>query len=147
VKAISVRQPWAWCITNAGKCVENRTWNTDYRGPVLIHAAKRCTMAEYVDWSNSIWNAAPYAEAVLCSLTGHDLPDIKDMPRGGFVARASIVGCVHASDKHLLSAQDKLWFFGPYGFVLSDVEPIPFVPYLGALGLFNVPDDLIKEAA
>lgn len=41
MRAITVRQPWAWQIINQGKDVENRTRNIagKYRGPVLIHAA------------------------------------------------------------------------------------------------------------
>jgi hypothetical protein len=39
VKALSIRQPWVWAIVHAGKDIENRTWWTPYRGPVLIHAA------------------------------------------------------------------------------------------------------------
>lgn len=38
MKALSVRQPWAWAITAAGKDVENRSWTTGYRGLVAIHA-------------------------------------------------------------------------------------------------------------
>lgn len=75
------------------------------------------------------------------------MPAFEDLPRGGFVARASIVGCVHESDKRLLASKDKPWFFGPYGFILADVEKIKFMPYRGALGLFNVPEDLILEAS
>lgn len=43
VRAITVRQPWAWQIIHEGKDVENRTRNLagSYRGPVLIHAAKQ----------------------------------------------------------------------------------------------------------
>lgn len=47
MKALSIRQPWAWAIVNAGKRVENRTWETRYRGPILIHAAKGVTKREY----------------------------------------------------------------------------------------------------
>lgn len=40
MRAITVRQPWAWQIVNQGKDVENRTRNIagKYRGPVAIHA-------------------------------------------------------------------------------------------------------------
>lgn len=31
--AISIRQPWAWLILNAGKDIENRDWPTNFRGP------------------------------------------------------------------------------------------------------------------
>jgi hypothetical protein len=43
MKIISIRQPWASLIFLAGdpKDVENRTWPTRYRGPVLIHASQR----------------------------------------------------------------------------------------------------------
>src|SRR5690606_28490894 len=41
MKALTVRQPWAWAIANGYKTVENRTWNTTHRGQVAIHAAAR----------------------------------------------------------------------------------------------------------
>lgn len=43
MKAITVRQPWAWAIIHAGKDVENRTRNIvgDYRGPLAIHSSGR----------------------------------------------------------------------------------------------------------
>jgi len=40
MKAISVRQPWAWAIIHGGKDIENRNWKTNYRGPLAIHAGK-----------------------------------------------------------------------------------------------------------
>ncbi|MFI7644097.1 ASCH domain-containing protein [Nonomuraea sp. NPDC049400] len=41
MKALSVRQPWAWAITHGQKDIENRTWTTGYRGPLAIHAGAR----------------------------------------------------------------------------------------------------------
>ncbi len=40
MRAITVRQPWAWQIINQRKNIENRTRNIagKYRGPVAIHA-------------------------------------------------------------------------------------------------------------
>lgn len=38
LKAISIRQPWAWLIVNGYKDVENRIWFANLRGRVLIHA-------------------------------------------------------------------------------------------------------------
>src|SRR6267378_3713180 len=40
MKIISIRQPWASLIVSGVKDVENRTWSTRYRGPVLIHASR-----------------------------------------------------------------------------------------------------------
>ena len=39
MKCLSILQPWAWAIIHGGKDVENRTWRTAYRGPLLIHAS------------------------------------------------------------------------------------------------------------
>jgi hypothetical protein len=38
--ALTVLQPWAWAIMDGRKRVENRTWRTSHRGPLLIHAGK-----------------------------------------------------------------------------------------------------------
>src|SRR5262245_47747274 len=38
--ALTVGQPFAWAIVAGHKTVENRSWATHYRGPLLIHAAK-----------------------------------------------------------------------------------------------------------
>jgi hypothetical protein len=39
IKVIVVRQPWAWLIVQGFKDIENRSWNTRYRGPLLIQAS------------------------------------------------------------------------------------------------------------
>jgi len=40
-RVLTVRQPWAWAIIHAGKDVENRSWRTNHRGLLLIHAGQR----------------------------------------------------------------------------------------------------------
>ncbi|MCL2557473.1 MAG: ASCH domain-containing protein [Treponema sp.] len=39
VKTLSVQQPYASMICYGVKAVENRSWKTDYRGRILIHAS------------------------------------------------------------------------------------------------------------
>lgn len=38
MKALTIKQPWAGLIISGMKNIENRTWKTDYRGKLLIHA-------------------------------------------------------------------------------------------------------------
>jgi len=40
MKTLSVHQPYATLICAGVKDVENRSWKTDYRGPLLIHASQ-----------------------------------------------------------------------------------------------------------
>lgn len=40
MKVITIKQPWASLIAEGLKEYEFRTWNTKYRGDILIHAGK-----------------------------------------------------------------------------------------------------------
>ena len=124
--AISVRQPWASLILLAGKDIENRTWETRVRGPILIHAAKGMTKREYLD-------AMDFADANGTRRIGHLLDAFEpgNLPRGGIIGSVNLADCVYQSDSP--------WFQGPYGFVLRDPKPLPFIPFKGQLGFFDVP--------
>jgi hypothetical protein len=136
MKAISIRQPWAWAILHAGKRVENRDWRgCSYRGPLLIHAAKGCTFNEYMDaayWMASKRLASPHW---LSQKHIPTIPPMSEMGRGGILGYCRLVDVVTAS-------RDP-WFCGLLGLVLADVRPLPYVPFKGALGLFEVPDELV----
>jgi hypothetical protein len=47
MKALSIRQPWAWLVVNGWKNIENRERRFSHRGPLLIHAAAWMTPADY----------------------------------------------------------------------------------------------------
>jgi len=36
MKALSIKQPWAWAIDDGHKTIETRTWPTKYRGDLVI---------------------------------------------------------------------------------------------------------------
>ena len=116
--AISIRQPWAWAIINAGKDIENRDWSTKFRGRFCIHAAKNVTWSE---WDDALF-------FMMGNMDVH--PPLRvDIAKGGIVGTAEIVDCVEASNSP--------WFFGRYGFVLRNVQPVEFIPCNGALGFFK----------
>ena len=81
--ALSIRrQPWAWLILNAGKDIENRSWPTQLRGRILIHAPKTMTRAEYECATDRLWaRGGPVI----------DLPAFETLPLGGIVGSAEIV--------------------------------------------------------
>ena len=110
MKALSIRQPWAWLIVHGGKDIENRTWKTNYRGPVLIHASKT-------------FEGVGMVELIM----GVPLPSV--FARGGIIGMADLVDCVTESDSR--------WFAGPFGFVLQNARPLPFKAVRGRLGLFE----------
>lgn len=123
MRALSIRQPWAWAIVQADKRIENRRWATPYRGTILIHAAAR--------WGRHEQSARAY----LMMTRGLDIPDPPDL--GGIVGIATLARVVCKS-------RDS-WFEGPFGWALEDVRPLPFVPLRGNLGLFRVPEAVLGK--
>jgi len=66
-------------------------------------------------------------------------PDIKlpapiDLERGGIVGQAELVDCIP------LHRATSRWQVGSCGLQLANVQPLPFRPFKGSLGLFEVPD-------
>jgi hypothetical protein len=62
-KALSIRQPWAHLIVAGIKQIENRTWTTRYRGPLLIHAGQLWhdeTIADMVTQSDDPYFYGPF---------------------------------------------------------------------------------------
>lgn len=163
MKALSIRQPWAWAILHAEKRIENRDWKgpPSYRGPLLIHAAKGIRVGEH-------------AEAIAWMkekgmLGGLRIPAFREHVCGGIVGVCDLVDAVrHAHNNHLLTAYRRdlpsrclrcnaasldlpcskpdPWAVGPICLVLDNVRPLPFVPFAGALGFFDVPDLLVPGA-
>jgi hypothetical protein len=121
VKALSIRQPWAWLILNGGKDIENRDWWTGVRGRVIVHASKGMTRDEYED----AFDTAAHINPTLI------VPPFPVLERGGIVGTVNIIDCVKESNSP--------WFFGKYGFRLTDPEQFPFLPWKGQLGFFEIP--------
>lgn len=139
MKALAIKQPWAWMIVRPDltdmvarkiaaesgeiKNLENRTWHTNFRGRFLVHASKGLTRQEY-------WRAADFAAHL-----GVIAPPMEELQRGGIIGSVELVDSVDDSDSD--------WYMGEKGFVLRDPRPLPFIPLKGQLGFFEVPDEVL----
>jgi hypothetical protein len=83
VKALTIRQPWAWATIYGGKDVENRRWRTAYRGPLLIHSGQ---------------NPDPDPGASARLLWTMVDPEAYGQPRPAWQARAAIIGVFYLAD-------------------------------------------------
>lgn len=150
MKALSVRQPYAWLIVNGFKDVENRTWRTSFRGRFLIHA------------SMTIERDAVALVRTACERSGVSFP--QELPIGGIVGEAVLVDCIHVDERPWrMSATgalrrraarvrrdwylDQDWFTGPYGFILRDTRATKFVKIQGRLGFFdtNIDKSILRQ--
>ena len=122
MKALSIRQPWASLIIQGYKPVENRTWKSNYRGPLLIHAAKKYDYdGEW--WIKENFQYDPEMAATMEKAKG---------TMGGIIGSVSMIDCV--------TEHDSPWFAGPYGFVFLRPKSMGFKPLPGKLSFFDVPD-------
>lgn len=48
MKALTVKNPWAYLICSGQKDIENRSWKTNFRGRVLIHSAASFDCRDFV---------------------------------------------------------------------------------------------------
>ncbi len=130
--ALSVRQPWAHAILSGGKTVENRSWPTDLRGPMALHAGRSMEPNDIDAFFEFIQNRGLSGPWVT-----RDMVD--RLPRGAIVGVVDIVDCVRVSTSP--------WFEGPYGFVLANPRPIAPIPFRGAQKFFELPVDVLSTLA
>jgi hypothetical protein len=130
MRALSVRQPWAWAIACAGKTVENRTRGTRYRGLLAIHASK------------TVYRADLDEPSILTAIMMKEFEIDEAASRlGAVVAVADLTGC-HGPDG--CTGTCSPWAVrGQHHWNLHDVRPLPEpVSCKGALGLWRLPEDV-----
>ena len=128
--AITICEPYATLIRMGPKRVENRTWETKYRGPLIIHAGKSKA------WLDSY-------------------EPVPNMVFGAVVAICELAACVHKDSLDKFAARDREkwgWLpnhehaLGPWCWVLTDVHRfLTPVPWPGRQGLWNIDSSVLKD--
>ncbi len=126
MKVITIKQPYASLIAKGYKEYEFRTWKTNYRGDILIHAGKGVDKEALKRFEN-------------LNL---------DYPSGCIIAKAKITDCIYVDDdfkKKVVPKNPEVYRgiatktdWEGYGFKLEDVEEVENVKVNGKLGLWNL---------
>jgi activating signal cointegrator 1 len=135
MKAITICEPYASLIClpdddDRAKRVENRTWPTNYRGPLLIHAGK-----------SRKW---------LASGAEYGIPE-SSLVFGAIVGAAMLADCLTVQEASVSTRWPWLKFHdhasGPFCFVLTRCQRLAApIPYRGAQGFFDVPKEIIEAS-
>lgn len=125
MKVITIKQPFASLIVENIKKYEFRTWKTNYRGKILIHAGKN------VD-KNAMKKFEKYN---------------LDYPTGCMIGIASITDCIKVDDnfRNILKSENDLVYsnaiknkeWNGYGFKLEKISKIEPIKVNGKLSLWE----------
>ena len=129
MKALSVRQPWAHLIASGEKIIEVRSWQTDYRGKLLI-----CSSAAEKNYFFEV--AGEYAK------NGEEL---LLMPHGVTFCTVDLVDVrpLTEADREDAILEDDDDIASQFAWVLENPEPVRFNKVFGKLRLFEVKEELI----
>ena len=168
MRALTIRQPWASLIALGVKTIETRSWQTHYRGPLLIHAGK-AEPGPIVLGSWEVGRLDVGADRRMWRIDEFGPP--VDLPLGAVVAVATLTDCVEIRDEAIGEPQGRLGWFRmvggkkemfadatdqiPYGdftpgrwaWLLDDVQPIDPIPAKGRQGLWTPDAQMITTEA
>lgn len=129
MKVLSLTQPYAELIKNGTKEIETRSWKTNYRGKIYIHAS-----------STKIPKASK-ENAELMKLTAN-----ADMDFGNIICSADLVDCIEMTDSYIKNLKEinhnefvsGIYEVGRYAWILENVEVLGKpIKAKGRLGLWE----------
>ncbi len=129
IKGLTVHRPWGYAIARLDKRVENRSWACwlnpgDY---IAIHNGQK--------WDR---NGARFIREMNVSELMN--PTEETNPAGFIIAVARFDGNIKDEDPGRSP-----WFFGPYGWLLSDVVEIEPVAAKGHQRLWDLSDAVLQQ--
>jgi len=154
MKALTLTQPWATLVSIGAKKWETRSWLTNYRGPIAIHAAKGLGLVGGISGLVALCQTEPFREVlypVFGYPKGEALVNARSLPLGAVIAIVNLTEIQrtrsrwNASEKEVnagIVGQFE-WAFGDYSsfrfaWRLENVRRLPEpIPAKGALGLWQ----------
>lgn len=157
MKALTIREPWAWAILWAGKDIENRKWVPDAKllrpgGRLAIHAA----MEPVDNWDEAVAQIHEASGGLFAAID--HLREVR-VPRWEDMAHGAVVGTVVFDGLGLLTRGGTIvsqvsgyvvenpWASsGSAWWRLAEPQAIqPPIPCKGKQGLWNLPRKVLAE--
>lgn len=131
MKVISIIEPWASLIKEGIKEIETRSWKTNYRGKIYIHASLKKVSKKDERINNLV-----------------SLLEDKDFKYGHIIAEAELVDCIYMDEQFLKEIKENKqeyicgeYSLGRYAWKLSNIKVLDKpIPTKGNLGIWNYND-------
>ena len=128
MKVLTIREPYATLILNRVKTIETRSWKTNYRGELYIHAG-----------------ASKISKAIRSMAALSKLYDPDKLNYGHIICKCNLVDCVYMTEEYI--EQEKrndpdnfvagYYAVGRYAWILKNIAPITPIEAKGKLGLWT----------
>lgn len=157
LRALSLWQPWASLMAVGAKKIETRSWSTDYRGWVAIHASKRFQELE----RDLVIHNIKFRESLYPHYKEEGAPSrgvgiLKNLPLGAFVAVGRLVDCLSTGPSGSFLAKipdestDEFWFgdYSPRRFMwmFDEIHKLREPVYApGKQSLWTIPDSALLD--
>jgi len=133
VKVLSLTEPYATLIKEKKKYVETRSWKTNYRGELYIHAS-----------------ITKMSKNILQREELMSLIENKEMNFGSIICKCNLVDCVYMTEEYVeemehTNHQEYIcgeYSTGRYAWILEDIKPIEPIKAKGQLNIWNYYDEL-----
>jgi hypothetical protein len=135
VLALTLTQPWASLVACGAKNWETRSWSTNYRGPLAIHAAAGLAPIHGMAGLRRWLRRHPEAARLLSAA--------EELPRGAILATCRLVDVIPTSCVMPARLPKLEWMLGDYtpgrfAWRLEDVEALAEpISCAGRLGLWT----------
>lgn len=131
MKVVSIIEPWASLIKEKVKYIETRSWKTNYRGKIYIHASLKKVPKKDERINNLI-----------------TLLKDKEFKYGHIIAEARLVDCIYMDEEFISKIKNNNqeyicgeYSIGRYAWVLEDIKELSKpIPAKGSLGIWNYND-------
>lgn len=132
MKVLSLTEPYATLIKNGIKTIETRSWKTNYRGKLYIHASSTKIPKEYKNNKELM-----------------DLVDINCLNYGNIICSCELVDCIEMTDNFIETVKKNkneyvtgVYAIGRYAWILKDIKVLDkSIKAKGHLGIWNLEDE------
>lgn len=131
MKVLSIKEPYATLIKNNKKLIETRSWKTNYRGELYIHASLTKAKSE-LNYCNNL-----------------------ELNYGKIICKCNLVNCVYMTKEFVENMKNNnfdeyelgIYEEGRYAWILDEITPIekPIIAK-GKLGIWNFDEELINSS-
>lgn len=126
MKVLSLIEPWASLILNNIKKIETRSWKTNYRGELYIHASlTKIKKDKHIE--------------ILLNMLGEN-----ELHYGEIICKCELIDCIYMDEEFITKIKENEkeylcgeYEIGRYAWILNNIKPICPINAKGHLGIWE----------